>query len=711
MCSDDERSKIKELMDNISFQYPVWYLFLCLALGGLFAGILYYRSTAFRSQSSTLNTLLGLLRFAAVSLIAILLLTPLLRRVVRDVKKPIILIAQDQSESVGAALGAQKAAYLSSLNALQAELEGEYEVKTYGFGSEVREGIDSAFTDKQSNIAEALSSLYDLYSGQNLGAVVLASDGIYNEGSNPLYANAALDAPLFSIPLGDTTAQRDLLVKRVFHNRIVYLGDKFSIQVDLAGDNAAGSNSRVNVYKIVNGKASLLQQEAVTIDQNNWFETREFILDADQAGVQRFRITLSEIPEEATVVNNSKDIFIDVLDARQKILVLGNAPHPDLTAFRQALSNNQNYQVTTATIDNLEESPSEFDFIILHNLPSRSKAATSVLNAIASQQIPHLFVVGNQTDLPQFNQAQRVISIQRRGSSTNQVQAYFKPGFNLFQLSEDLKEQLPGYTPLTAVFGDYNIESSASALLYQRIGKVETDYPLLVLGEGSGTKVGVLGGEGVWRWRLFDYLQNQDHERFNELIGKIVQYLSLKEDKRRFRISLSKNIFDENEPVYFDAELYNQSFELVNDPDASLTVKDAAGKEYNFTFNKAGNAYRLNAGILPVGNYQFTGSVFFGGERLTYDGQFSIQPIQLEQYETTADHNTMRLLSEQYGGAVYYPESILEIAAAIRSRDTVKPVIYETAQTQPIINFKWLFAILLLLLASEWALRRYFGSY
>ena len=464
--------------------------------------------------------------------------------------------------------------------------------------------------------------------------------------------------------------QRDLLVKRVFHNRIVYLGDKFSIQVDLAGDNAAGSNSRVNVYKIVNGKASLLQQEAVTIDQNNWFETREFILDADQAGVQRFRITLSEIPEEATVVNNSKDIFIDVLDARQKILVLGNAPHPDLTAFRQALSNNQNYQVTTATIDNLEESPSEFDFIILHNLPSRSKAATSVLNAIASQQIPHLFVVGNQTDLPQFNQAQRVISIQRRGSSTNQVQAYFKPGFNLFQLSEDLKEQLPGYTPLTAVFGDYNIESSASALLYQRIGKVETDYPLLVLGEGSGTKVGVLGGEGVWRWRLFDYLQNQDHERFNELIGKIVQYLSLKEDKRRFRISLSKNIF-----------------------------------------NKAGNAYRLNAGILPVGNYQFTGSVFFGGERLTYDGQFSIQPIQLEQYETTADHNTMRLLSEQYGGAVYYPESILEIAAAIRSRDTVKPVIYETAQTQPIINFKWLFAILLLLLASEWALRRYFGSY
>jgi hypothetical protein len=525
---------------------------------------------------------LALLRFVAVSLIAMLLLTPLLRRVVREVKNPIILIAQDQSESVGRALGNDKSAYLDRLEGLQEDLRGDYEVKAYSFGSEVREGIDTTFADKQSNIAEALSTLYDLYSGQNLGAVVLASDGIYNKGSNPLYADAPLDAPLFTVPLGDTTPQRDLLVKRVFHNRIVYLEDKFSIQVDLAADNAAGSNTRVNIYKIVDGKTQLLKQEAVSIDRNSWFETREFILSADQAGVQRFRITLSEISEEATTINNSKDIFIDVLDARQKILVLGNAPHPDLTAFRQALSNNKNYEVITATVATLEEDPRAFDFIILHNLPSAVNAATTIFNAIAREKIPHLFVVGNQTDLQQLNQAQRLLSIQKRGNSTNQVQAYLKPGFTLFQLSEDLKEQLPAYPPLTATFGDYQMGSSASALLHQRIGKVETNYPLLVLGEANGNKVGVLGGEGLWRWRLFDYLQNQDHERFNELIGKVVQYLSLKEDKRRFRISLSKNIFDENEPVYFDAELYNQSFELINEPDASLIVRGESDKEYNY---------------------------------------------------------------------------------------------------------------------------------
>lgn len=195
------------------------------------------------------------------------------------------------------------------------------------------------------------------------------------------------------------------------------------------------------------------------------------------------------------------------------------------------------------------------------------------------------------------------------------------------------------------------------------------------------------------------------------MISKVVQYLSLKEDKRRFRVSLSKNIFDENENIYFDAELYNKSFELVNEPDASLTIKDAEGKEYSYTFNKTDNAYRLDAGILPVGNYSFQASVFYSGERLTYDGQFSVKPVQLERYETTANHNLLRLLSERYGGELIYPDNISSIISKLQARETVKPVIYETAKTRPVIDLKWLFFVLLLLFTLEWGLRRYYGAY
>lgn len=699
-------------MDNITFQYPSWYIFFCVLLGLAYAYILYSRDRNFREQSPLLNWGLAALRFLAVSLIALLLLSPLLKHIVRDVKKPVIVLAQDESESVAMGWsGSDSTAYREAVQRLIRELEGDYEVKTYAFGSSVREGAGFKYADKVSNISEVLSTAYGLYSDQNLGAVILATDGIYNEGSNPLYAATRLGAPVYAIALGDTTPRRDIVVKRVFHNRIAYLGDKFSVQADIAAENAAGAESRLNIYKVEGNQLRLLQQSPVSINSNDFFETREAVLEANQPGVQRYRVLLTEAPGEASAVNNSKDIFVDVLDARQKILILANSPHPDITALRQALSVNKNYEVKVAYINNLTENAAAFDFVILHQLPSRTNDAAAVINTIKQKNISHLFVVGSQSNLGRLNQLQSMATIRAGGANTNEVQGRVGAAFGLFKLSEQLAGNIINFPPLLAPFGEYNLSGEGQVLLYQRIGKVDTRYPLLALGQEGQAKMGILFGEGIWKWRLFDYLQNQNHDIFNELATKTVQYLSLKEDKRRFRASLSKNIFNENESIFFDAELYNESFELVNEPDASLSITDSEGREFNFTFNRVGEAYRLNAGILPVGNYTFKATVNYNGENLAYDGQFSVQPIQLESYETTADHGMLRLLSEKYGGQLVYPGNVASIAGLIRQRETVRPVIYETTRTQPVINLKWLFFALLGLLTLEWFFRRYFGGY
>lgn len=699
-------------MDNITFQYPSWYILFCVLLGLAYAYILYSRDRNFREQSPLLNRGLAALRFLAVSLIALLLLSPLLKHIVRDVKKPVIILAQDESESVAMGWsGSDSTAYREAVQRLIRELEGDYEVKTYAFGSSVREGADFKYADKVSNISEVLSTAYGLYSDQNLGAVILATDGIYNEGSNPLYTATRLGAPVYAIALGDTTPRRDIVVKRVFHNRIAYLGDKFSVQADIAAENAAGAESRLNIYKVEGNQLRLLQQSPVSINSNDFFETREAVLEANQPGVQRYRVLLTEAPGEASAVNNSKDIFVDVLDARQKILILANSPHPDITALRQALSVNKNYEVKVAYINNLTENAAAFDFVVLHQLPSRTNDAAAVINTIKQKNISHLFVVGSQSNLGRLNQLQSMVTIRAGGANTNEVQGRVGAAFGLFKLSEQLAGNIVNFPPLLAPFGEYNLSGEGQVLLYQRIGKVDTRYPLLTLGQEGQAKMGILFGEGIWKWRLFDYLQNQNHDIFNELAAKTVQYLSLKEDKRRFRASLSKNIFNENESIFFDAELYNESFELVNEPDASLSITDSEGREFNFTFNRVGEAYRLNAGILPVGNYTFKATVNYNGENLAYDGQFSVQPIQLESYETTADHGMLRLLSEKYGGQLAYPGNVASIAGLIRQRETVRPVIYETTRTQPVINLKWLFFALLGLLALEWFFRRYFGGY
>ena len=162
-------------MHQLTFQYPSWYLILCIALGLAYAGLLYFRSAAFREQPPYARFGLTALRFLAVTGIAILLLEPIIKLLQTETRKPVVVIAQDASESVGASLGeAGKAKYRESMENLAAQLGDKFDVATFSFGEDFREGLDFDFKDKSSNLSQALRGIYDLYSNQNLGAVILA---------------------------------------------------------------------------------------------------------------------------------------------------------------------------------------------------------------------------------------------------------------------------------------------------------------------------------------------------------------------------------------------------------------------------------------------------------------------------------------------------------------------------------------------------------
>ena len=58
-----------------------------------------------------------------------------------------------------------------------------------------------------------------------------------------------------------------------------------------------------------------------------------------------------------------------------------------------------------------------------------------------------------------------------------------------------------------------------------------------------------------------------------------------------------------------------------------------------------------------------------------------------------------------------YPDQVSQLAEKIRGDDAIKPVLYSTTQTMPLIHLKWLCLILLFIICVEWFLRRYFGGY
>lgn len=700
---------------SLSFQYPVWFLLLCIALGAAYTALLYYRDTSFDEKTSGSKwwkyAMTGF-RFVAVSVLAILLLSPFIRTRNTQKFKPVVAVINDNSESVQNSFGKDSTEYQKKLRALIDKLSDKYDVAQFNAGDELKRGIDFSYRDKSTDLSAAIDEVNDLYYNQNLGAVVIASDGIYNKGINPVYSAAKASYSIYTIALGDTTIQKDQKLSNAYYNKIAYLNDQFSLRVDVEENNLSGKNVKLSVYEVESGSdAKLLQSKDISYSSDNYFQSFDFVLPANKVGIAHYRISLSNTEGEATYRNNVRDVFVEVMDGRQKILLVANSPHPDIAAFKAAIESNKNYQLDVEYAETFSKKLNDYNLVILHQLPSANNKVSNILKDARDLKKSLLFVLGSQTSLPDFQKAQNGLIVRGNADKFNEVTANVAKDFSLFTLSDKTVQTIPKLPPFSCFFGDFNANPSSKKLLNQKINSIETDFPLWLFNETGDEKLGVICGEGLWRWRLYDYLINKNQDATNELINKTVQYLSVKADKRPFRVNLPKNIFQDNEAITFDAQLYNANYELINSADVEMKIKGEEGKEYDYKFNKTENAYNLNAGFLPVGNYSYNASVKFGNGTYTSNGKFSISPLQLEEMRTRADHQVLFQLASQHSGAMHYLNDLEKIADEIDSKNQLKPILYDTFMTESAINLKWIFFLLLILISAEWVIRKYLGGY
>ncbi len=532
--------------------------------------------------------------------------------------------------------------------------------------------------------------------------MVFASDGIINRGSNPIESVKNSKWPVYSIALGDTIPKKDLVLSQVNYNNIVYLGNNHQLEIQVSAFKAKGVKSFINV--ITNDGQN--KSTAFNVDNEEWRKTFNINIEARKKGVQKITIAVGKVPGELSAQNNAQTIFIDVLDGREKVLILADAPHPDISALKQAIETNKNYEVKVAFADAIPANINDYGLIIFHSLPSLSHPISQVLAQSAS--ISRWFIVGTQTNTSALSQQQNLLNIST-GKVSQEYFANINKSFYAFSLDDETKEALTVLAPLTAPFGNYSLKSAGIVLFNQKVGNIATLAPLLSFGDDEGSKIAFLTGEGIWRWRLEDFEKNENHTAVDDLISKTVQYLSSKEDKRKFRVYAAKTRFSENEHVILNAELYNDSYELINEPDVSINLK-SEGKNYSFLFSKVGKSYQLDAGYLPSGEYAFEAKTVLGKVQYKANGQFLVEELNVELMQTTADHQLLYNLSSQSGGKMVYPNEINSLKALILNNEKVKTISYEEKTYINLIDFKWIFAFLILSLSLEWFIRKRNGA-
>ena len=694
---------------SIITQAPAWLIFFCLLAGIVYAGALYFRDRFNRTYGTPLATALGVLRFACVTLISLFLLKPLIKTMDRTVEKPIVVIAQDNSQSlvVGADSNYYTNEYKNLLSEFSSSFGDDYDVRTFTFGERVHEGIDSLrFDEKITDFSDFLEEIYSRFSGRNLGAVVIASDGLYNKGSNPVHSYKKLNVPVYTIALGDTSIHKDALIANIAANRLAYLGNRFPMEILVEGRKAAGESVTLTVSR----KGNTLHSQTISFSDERSFQKIPLTLDASEVGLQRYTISISRLQNEVTYANNSKDIFIDVLDSRQKVLVLAHAPHPDLQAIRSAISENESYQVDVQLAKEFDGNLHDYSLVIWHQLPALGGIGSSLITTALEKKIPGFFVWGTATDFNAFNALNLGLSLNNYRNNTTDIQGSMQESFSMFNWESSFPNVVRMLPPLQVPFGDLSFSPGIQTAIVQQVGTIKTAKPLIAFNEIRENKFGFVLGEGLWRWRNTCYQQSESHDSFNELVTKSVQYLAAKDDKSLFRVN-AKNDFTENEDIVFDAELYNASYEAVSGREISMKIKNEEDKEFNYLFSANGDMYRLDAGRLPVGNYTYEAKASSEGNVLSERGEFSVSPLQLEIINTIADHRLLNQFARENNGMMVYANDMKKLTDEILTKKEIVSVSYENKQLDELINFRWLCALIIILLSTEWLLRKRAGTY
>ena len=659
---------------KILLDYPWYYLLFCLLAGAVYSFVLYRKGSKSQDTLPLPHRLtMAALRFFSVTLIAFLLLAPLVKRHVNTHEKPIVVLAQDVSESV------QPVDY-----------------SLWDFDSPQFDIVRDSFGGKTTDIAAALQDIADRYAGRNLGSVVLATDGIFNQGANPTTAATSLAVPVYTVALGDTTHHPDANITHLRYNHVAYLGNQFPLEVTIRAHRLKGQRGTLTITH--NGRR--LYTKEITYTDNTFSTTETVTLDADQAGLQSYTITLTG------TTTATRTIAVEVIDGHQKIALVAAAPHPDIAALRQAIEKNPNYKIEVLDKADLSKSKlGEYSLLILHNLPDgRFQLPPAV------QQVPTIFVVGTQTDLGHFNAMHCGLEIVAKNRKADQVTAAHNGAFSLFNFDEEACRRLEQMPPLSAPFGTYRPAANLQSLFTAKIGSVASDRPLIAFCQQEGTRRAFVVGEGLWRWRLQDYLMTNSHNDFDQLVEKMVVYTSLQANKERLHVT-TRRIYRVGENVVIEADLYDDNYEPVNTPEVSLDLRsDHQTTAQQYTFNRSGSGYTLPLGALDPGQYAYTASTTLAGKRYTTSGNFIVEDINLEQANHVADHALLNTIAQTTGAQMLYPDQLDQLPQLLADRDDLKSIVYAHTRYTELLNLPLLFILIVLLLTAEWVMRKLFLS-
>ena len=615
----------------------------------------------------------------------------------------------------------------------------------------------------ETNVGQAVRQAIEARMGKPIAAVVVFSDGQFNDGDLPAevarYARSKR-LPIHVVGVGDPSPMTNVNVYTVDAPPYVYADDSFKVTADILTQGLGGETITVELLeRIPNSDATNpIESKQVTVGTDGTITPLVFSHRITEADETRLVVRVAPQPGEAIIDDNLKAISVRKLQTKMRVLLVAGAPSWEYRYLSRLLQRDKTVNLScwlqsadeTAVRDGdtvIGQFPREreelaaYDCIVLLDPHARDfdPAWTQHVEDLIDTAGAGLLYVAGRKNTPRFAHSPNaqplfdllpvVFDTGKADIIINELH-YFQPtawpvevpaavaNHPILTVSAQPGENARIWGRLPGVYWHYPVRREkpvATALLRHSNPRMRNAYDGHVLLAtqflGAG-RTGYLGFETTWRWRRFG------EQYFNRFWVKLLRHLAegklLSGQKRGLvQFQTEGGAYTISKPIEVEARLLDTRYLPLEQPQVEATIRVDADAVPSVKLEVQPDRpgwYRGRFVPTRIGTHELTIDLPGSGgvPAAAIRGEVHVGRPNLEFRKTELARGPLRTLAagssrEPEEGVYLDIDEVDKLPSLIASRSTS---LILTGPARALWDRWWTLMALVTLLGIEWAVRK-----
>lgn len=717
-----------------------------LGLALLIVWLLELRSISGESNALRRITLGALGGIGILAVYAVALQITLVREAFEEVAGGTALLVDDSRSMTLSGPGGERSDAVRALIRKWQE-DDRVEPLVYRFGTATRGAIwdDLADTydptDDETNIRDALGTVLERAAEQEIGSVVVITDGAdpdFRADTVPLGASAPA---IHSVIVGGDDRLDDQAIVSLRADSTAYVGVPAVIRADVR----AVGQLRTKPVSVQLWHDDLLTQEQLVPLDAEGRGTVAFEVTPKHPGRALYRLSIPVNADDQVPQNNARSALLRVGRDRVRVLLVAGRPSWDVRFLRDFVKRDGSIDLisffilrapsdlTSAPTNELALIPfptdelfrehlGSFDVVIFQNFdfapyemePYLPRIRDYVKRGGSFLMIggDHSFSLGGYVGTP----IEEILPVKLPAGGGVVTGSYrAKPNRQLIRhpivalgpdpsLTRRTWQALP---PLHGANATAGVKEGAQALLQHPRARLPSGAPLpiLVVGDAGRGRVAAMMADASWRWRFASDDATVGSDEYELFWDRLVRWLTRDPLLEPARISTDRDRYGPNAPMIVSGLLRDERYRPIANKRVALRIEPADEEAAGVVSAQTDSEGQLRATLRgPAAARAYEVKVAMDGEDLATE-VFLVEESGDELADLEVSASELEALAKRTGGRVFL--SIDELPALPELAATTRKAAGLISK-QPLLNPFFLF-FTVLILAATWVLRRRWG--